>query len=124
MDYQSLIIQLVTGAIGGGTIATLIKSVGMGNIANLVVGAIGGAASGPLIGMISGAGIGALVGDNAVAGAVLYQALAGGGVLTGVAGFLKNMMGKQKLVFERTFELYYFDNSARFNGADSNSPGF
>ena len=94
MDYQTLIIQLITGAIGGGTIATLIKSVGMGNIANLVVGAIGGAASGPLLGMISSAGIGALVGDNAIAGAVI-SGLAGGGILTGVAGMLKNMMGSK-----------------------------
>ncbi len=94
MDLQSLIIQLITGAVGGGAIGTLIKSVGMGNIVNLVVGAIGGAGSGPLLGMLGMLG-GAAAGD-AGGGGMLGSAiggLAGGGVLTGVVGAIKNAMG-------------------------------
>jgi len=88
-----LIIQLVSGAVGGGAIGALVKKVGMGNILNLVVGAIGGAGTGPLLGMLGGAAVGDAAGGGMLG--TIVGSLAGGGALTGVAGLLKNMLGNK-----------------------------
>jgi len=94
----SLIVQLVTGAVGGVGTARAGKNVDLGNTGNTIAGAIGGVATTwlatyipGLAGMVGNAGgtldIGMLVGQ-AVTG------LVGGGVLTAIVGAIKNSMAK------------------------------
>jgi hypothetical protein len=97
----ALIVQLVGGGIGGGAIGRLVKSVDLGTTGNIVVGAIGGVAGTWLATMIPG--LAGIVGGGAAAGSLdiallLGQGVAGligGGILTAIAGLLKNGMAKR-----------------------------
>lgn len=95
-----IIVQIIGGGAGGNVIGQLAKSMSMGSTGNTITGVIGGVAGTWLAGMVpgldgiigsmaSGGGldVGALVG-NGVTG------LAGGGILTAVAGFVKNNVMK------------------------------
>ncbi|WP_395769716.1 hypothetical protein [Arenimonas sp.] len=79
-----MIIQLVSGAVGGNAAGAALKNLSLGNTGNSVVGAIGGllgsmAASGQLEGMI-----GNIVGGGA-----------GGAILLAIVGFIKKSMAKK-----------------------------
>lgn len=103
-----IIVQLVAGAIGGGALGQLVKNVNLGVVGNIIAGAIGGVGGTWLATMIpgldglvsgaaqmaaeggaeamSGLDMGALVGQGATG-------LVGGGLLTAIAGLIKNSMG-------------------------------
>ncbi len=103
-----IIVQLVAGAIGGGALGQLVKNVNLGTVGNIIAGAIGGVGGTWLATMIpgldglvsgaaqvaadggaeamSGLDMGALVGQGATG-------LVGGGLLTAIAGLIKNSMG-------------------------------
>jgi hypothetical protein len=89
----NLIIQLVSGAIGGNVVGASARNADLGAVANSIVGAIGGGAGGQLltalIPMLAGDGgnmdIGALVGQIAGGGVA-------GAILTAIVGALKNKM--------------------------------
>ena len=99
-----LLIQLIGGGAGGGIVGKLVKGSNMGNVGNLISGALGGLGGTAIAGMIpgldgligkgatmageastavSGLDIGALAGQGATG-------LVGGGLLTLIAGFVKN----------------------------------
>ena len=101
-----LIIQLVSGAAGGGIVGNLVKTVGMSMISKMLLGGAGGLigggamGAGPLGGILGGIlGMGA-TGDAAGGldlGAILGQVAGGavgGGALTGIGGLLAGMMKK------------------------------
>lgn len=103
-----IIVQLVAGAAGGGALGQLVKNVNLGAVGNIVAGAVGGVGGTWLATMIPGldglvsgaAGIAADGGAEAMSGldmgALVGQGvtgLVGGGVLTGIAGLIKNSMG-------------------------------
>lgn len=83
-----LLIQVVAGGIGGNGVAQALKNANLGTMGNTIAGAVGGLGGAALTGAVPGldaiAGMG-LAGDG-IAG------LVGGGVLTAVAGVVKNMM--------------------------------
>ncbi|MCP4229360.1 MAG: hypothetical protein GY771_04340 [bacterium] len=88
-----LIIQLVSGAVGGNVAGALMKKFSLGTLGNSLVGILGGGIGGQLLGMLgisTGAGgmdIGSIVGSIASGGV-------GGGVLMAIIGVIKNAMGK------------------------------
>jgi hypothetical protein len=95
----AIIVQLVGGAVGGNGIAAVLKQVNLGPVGNSIAGAIGGWAGTWLAGMIPG--LSGLVGAAAGAagtggldfGALAGQGLTGlvgGGLLTAIAGLIKN----------------------------------
>ena len=95
----AIIVQLVGGAIGGNGLAAILKQVNLGPVGNTIAGAIGGWLGTWLAGMIPG--LSGLVGSAAAAagsggldiGALAGQGLTGivgGGILTAVAGAIKN----------------------------------
>ena len=77
---------------GGGGIASVLKSADLGSMGNLISGALGGLGGGSILGMLGGAGAGAAVGDAAgggMLGSLIGSAVgggAGGAILTGIAG--------------------------------------
>ena len=95
-----LIIQLVSGALGGNLASFAGKNVNLGWIWNTVLGLAGGAAGGQLLGPI----VGPLIGVAANASAanldpmtILSSVLTGGGsglILTTLAGLVKSMVFK------------------------------
>lgn len=85
-----IIIQVVTGVIGGQAVGAALKQVDMSQIVKIITGAVGGVGGGVLLDTLAGGGgaMGSMVGD-AIGG------VAGGGVLTAVVGMvMKQMSGR------------------------------
>jgi len=55
MDIVGLIVQLISGALGGNVAGALLKQFSLGPVGNSIVGIIGGGLGGQLLGML-GAG--------------------------------------------------------------------
>jgi len=91
-----LIIQLVSGAVGGNVAGSLFKNLSLGTLWNSVAGIAGGGLGGTILGML-GMGV-----DQSVGGATdisgMLGSLAGGGVgggaLMAIIGVVRNMMNK------------------------------
>ena len=95
MDIVGLIVNLVSGGVGGNAAGVALKDKSLGVIGNTIAGMVGGAAGGYIVqavGLLTTLGLAdstasSLMGD---AGA----ALVGGGALTAIIGFIKKAMGK------------------------------
>ncbi len=88
-----LIVQLVSGAIGGNVAGSLMKKFSMGTMWNSIIGIVGGGLGGQILGMLGldlGGGEMDLAGilGNVAGGGV------GGGVIMAVVGLIKNAMNK------------------------------
>lgn len=89
----NLLIQIVSGAIGGNVAGAASKDINLGTIGNSLAGAVGGGVGGQLLAAMipmlaqtaSTADIGALVGQVAGGGVA-------GAVLTAIVGLIKNKM--------------------------------
>ncbi len=87
-----MIINLVSGAVGGNAAGGLLKKFSLGPLWNSVVGILGGGIGGQVLGMLGMGGGGGMdltgILSSVAAGG------AGGGVLLGVVGMIKKAMGK------------------------------
>lgn len=99
MDMTSLIISLVSGAIGGNAAAKVLKGFDMGTMWNSVAGIVGGGLGGQIMGQLGidpGAASAAASGSMDI-GSIVSQ-IGGGGiggaVLLVVASYVKKMMAK------------------------------
>jgi len=97
-----IIIQLVSGAIGGNAAGAVMKNMSLGTIGNSLVGILGGGIGGQILGMLgiaSGAGGADLGGATAgldmggILGSIAGGGV-GGGALLAVVGTVKKMMSK------------------------------
>jgi uncharacterized membrane protein YeaQ/YmgE (transglycosylase-associated protein family) len=95
MDIVSLIIQLISGAVGGNIAGGLLKKLSLGTTGNSIVGIVGGGLGGQLLNML-GVGGGAAGGGLDVGS--IIASIAGGGVggavLMVIIGLIRGMMGK------------------------------
>jgi len=89
-----LIVQLVSGAVGGNLAGSLMKKFSLGTLWNSVVGILGGGIGGQLLGML---GVSTGSGQMDVAGIVgsIAGGGVGGGVLMAIIGVIKQAMGKK-----------------------------
>ncbi|MEM9531529.1 MAG: hypothetical protein AAGA23_11465 [Pseudomonadota bacterium] len=93
MDLVPLIIQLVSGAVGGNAAGALLKNLSLGTVLNSVVGILGGGLGGQLLGLLGisagggGMDIGSIVGQVAAGGV-------GGGALMAIVGLIKKAVAK------------------------------
>ena len=83
-----LIMQLVSGAVGGNIIGALAKKLSLGFLGNTVAGLVGGGAAGQLL----GGSLGSMLG-NGMLGSV-GAAAGGGGIVMVIVGLIKKMMAK------------------------------
>ena len=93
-EYLPLIIQLVTGALGGNVAGKLLNNLSLGTAGNSIVGILGGGLGGQLLGML---GMGAAVDGGMEMSGILGSVAAGGvggGVLMAIIGAIKNAMSK------------------------------
>ena len=88
---MSLIISLITGALGGNNAGAVLKNFSLGTLGNSLSGIVGGGLGGALLGggaaASGGLDIGSIIGSIASGGV-------GGGVVMLAVGFIKNMMAK------------------------------
>ena len=87
-QLMPLIIQLISGAVGGNVIGALAKKLSLGFLGNTVAGLVGGGLSGHFLGDTVGAMLGSgMLGD-------VGAAAGGGGIVMVVVGLIKSMMSK------------------------------
>jgi uncharacterized membrane protein YeaQ/YmgE (transglycosylase-associated protein family) len=95
MDVTSLLIQLVSGAVGGNAAGAAMKKLSLGTLGNSIVGILGGGLGGQILAMLGTGGDAAGAAD---AGSIV-SSIAGGGVggavLLAVIGAIKNAMAKK-----------------------------
>jgi len=105
-EYLPLIVQLVSGAIGGNLAGSLMKNLSLGSLGNSIAGIVGGFGGGKVLEMLTGAeGTGEAVEAAAAAATsdgfdlvgTLKQVAGGGiggGVVMAIVGAIKNAMKK------------------------------
>ena len=95
MNIVGLIIQLVSGAVGGNVIGWLVKKLNLGWLLNSISGIVGGGLVGqfllPALGL--GGGAGALNLTSILSGVV--GGAVGGGGLMAIVGLIKNAVSKK-----------------------------
>jgi uncharacterized membrane protein YeaQ/YmgE (transglycosylase-associated protein family) len=86
-----LIIQLVSGAVGGNAAGSIMKNLSLGTLGNSLVGILGGGLGGQLLGML---GVSTGAGDMDIASIIgsIASGAAGGGVLLAVVGAIKKAL--------------------------------
>ena len=90
----NIIIQLISGAIGGNGAGALMKKLSLGTIGNSIVGIIGGGLGGQLLGVLGMApAAGGGLDLNSIISSVLSGGV-GGGVLMAIIGAIKKAIGK------------------------------
>lgn len=89
-----LIIQLVSGALGGNAAGSLMKNLSLGTLGNSIAGIVGGGVGGQVLGMLGmniasgGMDLTSIIGSVAGGGV-------GGGIVMAVIGLIKNAMAKK-----------------------------
>lgn len=95
MDIVGLLINLISGAVGGNAAGAASKDISLGFIGNTVAGLIGGAAGGyilKVVDILNAAGL-----SNRSVGTLATEAGATavcGALVTGIVGFIKNKLIK------------------------------
>lgn len=96
MDIVILIIQLLSGAVGGNVVGALVKKISLGVLGNSLAGILGGGLGGQILGGLLGLPTG---GGGLDIGSILGQVASGGvggGVVMLIIGLLKRMLGGQR----------------------------
>ena len=88
-----LIINLISGAVGGNVAGGLLKNLSLGTVGNSIVGIIGGGLGGTLLGMLGLDVGGGSMDISGILGSVASGGV-GGGVLLAIIGAIKNMFAK------------------------------
>ncbi|CCB66390.1 MULTISPECIES: hypothetical protein [unclassified Hyphomicrobium] len=94
MEYLPLLIQLISGAVGGNVAGSLMKNISLGTLGNSIAGIVGGGIGGQILEQVF---------HTAVAGgaldpvSIVTQILGGGvggGVLMAIVGALRGAVAK------------------------------
>ncbi|MFP4844418.1 hypothetical protein [Winogradskyella sp. PE311] len=97
-EYLPLIIQLVSGAVGGNIAGKLMKGSSLGTLWNSIVGILGGGLGGTVLGMLGLGGAEVAEASTSMDLTSILGSLAGGGVgggiLMAIIGMVKKAMAK------------------------------
>jgi uncharacterized membrane protein YeaQ/YmgE (transglycosylase-associated protein family) len=100
MNMVALIIQLISGAVGGNIAGALMKNFNLGPIGNSIAGLVGGGLGGQLLGMLTSGGAASAVsaaGSGMDVSSIL-SSIGGGGiggaVVMAIVGLIKTQMSK------------------------------
>ena len=96
MDWMPILIQLISGGVGGNIAGALLKRFNLGPVGNTIAGILGGVGGGQLLGMLTGS-----VAPAASAGLDMSSILSsvggggvGGAVIMVIVGLIKAQMAK------------------------------
>lgn len=90
-----ILIQLVSGAVGGNAAGAIKKDISLGTIGNSIAGIVGGGLGGQLLGMLGvGAGSADGMDVSGIIGSIAGGGV-GGGILMAVVGLIKQSMAKK-----------------------------
>jgi uncharacterized membrane protein YeaQ/YmgE (transglycosylase-associated protein family) len=96
MNIISLIIELISGAVGGNIAGAAMKDNSLGTAGNSIAGIVGGGLGGALLQSVLGAGA---AGGGSLDLTTILSNVAGGGVggaiLMAIIGFIKSAMAKK-----------------------------
>jgi len=92
MDYALLIIQLISGALGGNIAGALLKNQNLGTFGNAIAGIVGGGMGGQLLELAFRTPPDSL--DQASIIAQILGCGASGGLLVAIVGVARNAMAK------------------------------
>lgn len=95
MDILTLIIQLVSGALGGNVAGALMKNLSLGTVGNSIAGIVGGGLGGQILATLLN--LPAVGGGPLDIMAIVTQVLSGGvggGVVMVIIGLIRSMMNK------------------------------
>ena len=96
MNIISLIIEIISGAIGGNVAGAAMKESSLGTVGNSIAGIVGGGLGGTILQSIIG---GAATGGGSLDLTTILSNVAGGGVggaiLMAVIGLIRNQMAKK-----------------------------
>jgi hypothetical protein len=94
MDITSLIVQLISGALGGNAAGAMNKTSGLSPLANTIAGALGGGIGGQILHSLLG--VGAATAASGMDIGTIVSAFATGGISGGltalVVGYLKTRL--------------------------------
>ncbi len=97
-EYLPLIIQLISGAVGGNVAGKLMKGSSLGTLWNSVAGILGGGIGGQVLGMLGLGGAEAAAASSGLDLSSIVGSVAGGGVGGGIVmaviGMIKKAMAK------------------------------
>jgi len=94
MEYLPLIIQLISGALGGNIAGTLLKNISLGTLGNSIAGIVGGGVAGQILEQVFHTGIaGGAIDPVAIITQILGGGV-GGGVLMAIVGAIRNAVAK------------------------------
>ena len=97
MDIVSLIIQLISGAVGGNVAGALLKNFSLGTAGNSIAGILGGGIGGTVLNAMLGGG--ATAAGAAATGGDMLGNIAGGGIggaiLMIIIGIIKGIAAKK-----------------------------
>ena len=92
-EYLPLIIQLVSGAIGGNLAGSLMKNFSLGTLWNSIVGILGGGLGGQVLGLLGLGDGGGEMDLSGILGSIGSGGI-GGGIVMAIIGMIKNAMNK------------------------------
>jgi hypothetical protein len=97
MNILALVIQLVSGAVGGNAVGGLVKKLDLGVLGNSIAGILGGGIGGQILAWLTNS---AAAGGGSLDLESILKSVAsggvGGGVLMAIVGAIKQAMGKAK----------------------------
>ena len=94
----NLVIQLISGVVGGNAVGAALKDYNLGSLGNTIAGALGGVGGGQLL-LAAMPAIAGVAGGSLDVGAIISQIVgggAGGAILAVIAGLVKNMVTSQQ----------------------------
>jgi hypothetical protein len=97
MNLVSLIIQIISGAVGGNVAGGLLKQYDLGVLGNSIAGILGGGIGGQLLAMLIGGGATGAGGSMDI-GSIIAQVASGGiggGVLMAIIGIIRQAVSPQ-----------------------------
>jgi hypothetical protein len=90
---EQLLVNLVTGALGGAGAGKASPQFDLGTIGNIISGVVGGGVLGQIVTLVLPSVVAAAQGGNLSVGGIVSQAIAGGAggaILTAIIGAIKN----------------------------------
>jgi uncharacterized membrane protein YeaQ/YmgE (transglycosylase-associated protein family) len=101
MNLTAIILQLISGAVGGNVAGAVLSKLNLGPVANSILGIIGGLITGQVVNSMGSGGMSAAASAAAGSGFDMNSMLSnvggagiGGAVLTAVVGLIKSKISK------------------------------